>query len=87
MEKGERHDPGLKKRATRMRQIRFRSVVEGLSVSMRHQTRSLRAPAVSRRRPSSDPLPFFICVVAILSTSALVYWLLFRGAMLASHAF
>jgi hypothetical protein len=54
---------------------------------MRNQTRSLRAPAASRRRPSSDPFPFFICLVAVLSTSALIYWLLFRGAVLASHAF
>jgi len=70
-----------------MRQSRFRYVVEGFSV-LRNQTRSLRAPAAaSRRRPSSDPFPFFICLIAILSTSALVYWLLFRGAVLASHAF
>jgi len=55
---------------------------------MRNQTRSLRVPAeASRRRPSSDPFPFLICLIAILSTSALVYWLLFRGAVLASHAF
>jgi len=70
-----------------MRQSRFRYVVEGFSV-LRNQTRSLRAPAAaSRKRPSSDPFPFLICLVAILSTSALVYWLLFRGAVLASHAF
>jgi hypothetical protein len=72
-----------------MRQSRFSQLGrKDFWFFMRNHTRTLRAPAAaSRRRPSSDPFPFFICLIAILSTSALVYWLLFRGAVLASHAF